>query len=395
MQIEFTPEQRKLRQEIRDYYRELFTPELKAAFDAEREEMGGPVFRQIVERMGHDGWLGIGWPKEYGGQGRTPLEQFIFWDETYRAGAPLHIIPVNTIGPTIMAHGSEEQKKKYLPAILAGKLMFGVGYTEPAAGTDLASLKTRAEKDGDEYVINGQKIFTTHAHVADYIWLAARTDPKAKKHAGISMILVPTDTPGYSCTPIYTLGKERTNATYYQDVRVPIKNLVGPENGGWRLITSQLNHERITLATPGHCESMMDEVWGWAARTECPTGGSMLEQQWVQIHLARVYAKLQALQVLNWRSAWSLTEGHPDMAEASALKVMGTEFFVEAYNLLLEIVGAAGIVLEGQPGTLFGGLLETAYRGATTLTFGGGVNEVQRDIIAMAGLGLPRARARA
>jgi alkylation response protein AidB-like acyl-CoA dehydrogenase len=394
MRIDFTPEQKKLRQEIRDYYRDLFTPELSRAFEAEREEMGGPVFREIVGRLGRDGWLGIGWPVEYGGQGRTPIEQFIFWDETYRARAPLPIIPVNTIGPTVMQHGTEEQKREILPRILKGELFFGVGYTEPGAGTDLASLQTRAVRDGDEYRINGQKVFTTHAHDCDYIWLAARTDPAAPKHKGISILLVPTDAPGFSVTPIYTLGRERTNATYYQDVRVPASNLVGPENGGWGLITSQLNHERITLATPGFAESVLEEVWRWAAETPCPEGGRMLDQQWVQIHLARVDAKLQALQVLNWRSAWALTEGIPNMAEASALKVMGTEFFVEAYNLLLEIVGAAGIVLEGEPGALFGGRLEAAYRSATTLTFGGGVNEVQRDIIAMAGLGLPRARPR-
>jgi alkylation response protein AidB-like acyl-CoA dehydrogenase len=203
---------------------------------------------------------------------------------------------------------------------------------------------------------------------------------------------VPTDAPGFSCTPIYTLGRERTNATYYQDVRVPASALVGPENGGWGLIVSQLNHERIALATPGFCESVLEEVWRWAGETRTPEGGPMLEQQWVQIHLARVYAKLQALQVLNWRSAWSLSAGIPNMAEASALKVMGTELFVEAYNLLLEITGAAGLAVEGEPGALFGGRLEAAYRSATTLTFGGGVNEVQRDIIAAAGLGLPRAR---
>jgi alkylation response protein AidB-like acyl-CoA dehydrogenase len=394
MRIEFTPEQKQLRQEIRDFYRELFTPELRAAFDAEHEEMGGPVFREIVKQMGGAGWLGIGWPVEYGGQGRSPIEQFIFWDETYRARAPLPIIPVNTIGPTIMQFGSEAQKQALLPRILKGELMFGVGYTEPNAGTDLASLQTRAVRDGDEYVINGQKVFTTHGHVADYIWLAARTDPEAPKHKGISIILVPTDSPGFSVTPTYTLGRERTNTTYYQDVRVPVANLVGPENGGWGLIVSQLNHERIALATPGFCESILDDVRRWAARTPCAEGGKMIDQQWVRIQLARVYAKLQALQVLNWRSAWALGEGIPNMAEASALKVMGTELFVEAYNLLLEITGAAGLAIEGEPGALFGGQIEAAYRGATTLTFGGGVNEVQRDIVAMAGLGLPRARAR-
>ena len=393
MQIEFSPEQKALRQQIRDYYRELFTPELRRAWDAEHEQAGGPVFREIVRRLGKDGWLGIGWPVEFGGQGRTPIEQFIFWDETYKARAPLHVIPVNTIGPTIMQFGTEEQKAEFLPRILRGELFFAVGYTEPNAGTDLASLETRAVRDGDEYVINGQKLFTTHAHDAEYIWLAVRTDPDApKKHKGISIILVPTDTPGFSCTPTYTLGRERTNSTYYENVRVPVSNRVGPENAGWGLITSQLNHERIVLAAPGFAESMIEEVWSWAGKVAAPGGGTMLEQQWVQIQLARVYAKLRALQVLNWRSAWSLTEGIPNMSEASALKVMGTEFFVEAYDLLLEIVSAAGIVVEGEPGALFGGLLENAYRGATTLTFGGGVNEVQRDIIAMAGLGLPRAR---
>ena len=395
MDLDFSPEQLTLRKEIRNYYRDLLTPELRQALDEEREQMGGPVYRHIVGRMGAAGWLGIGWPKEYGGQGRTAIEQFIFWDETYRARAPLNIIPVNTIGPTLMLYGTEQQKADMLPKILRGELFFGIGYTEPSAGTDLASLKTRAVRDGDEYVINGQKVFTTHAHDADFIWLAVRTDPEAPKHKGLSIILVPTDAAGFSVTPIFTLGGERTNATYYENVRVPVSNRIGLENEGWSLITSQLNHERITLATPGLADRLLDEVWEWAAKTPAPDGGRMLDVPWVQLNLARVYARLDALKLLNWRSAWLITAGTPSMAEASAVKVMGTEFFVECYRLLLEIVDAAGLVKARQPGALFGGLLEQAYRAATTLTFGGGVNEVQRDIIAVAGLGLPRARRRA
>ena len=394
MYLDFSPEQQVLRKEIRNYYRDLLTPDLRRALDEEREQMGGPVYRHIVGLMGAAGWLGVGWPKEHGGQGRTPIEQFIFWDETYRARAPLNIIPVNTIGPTLMLYGTEQQKADMLPRILRGELFFGIGYTEPSAGTDLASLKTRAVREGDEYVINGQKIFTTHAHDADFIWLAARTDPEAPKHKGITIILVPTDAPGFSVTPIFTLGGERTNATYYENVRVPVSNRVGLENEGWSLITSQLNHERITLATPGLADRLLDEVWEWAAKTPAPDGGRMLDVPWVQLNLARIYARLEALKLLNWRSAWSITVGTPSMAEASAVKVMGTEFFVECYRLLLEIVDAAGLVKAWQPGALFGGLLEQAYRAAITLTFGGGVNEVQRDIIAMAGLGLPRARRR-
>jgi alkylation response protein AidB-like acyl-CoA dehydrogenase len=342
--------------------------------------------------MGADGWLGIGWPTEYGGQGRGPLEQLIFWEETYRARAPLPIIAVNTIGPTVIRYGTEEQKQLLLPGIVRGELHFGVGYTEPGAGTDLASLTTRAVQDGDEWVINGQKIFTTHAHDADYIWLAASTDPDAPKHKGISIILVPTGTPGFSVTPLHTLGGERTNATSYEDGRVPVANTIGLVNGGWSLITSQLNHERITLATPGVADRALDEVWAWATKTKRADGSRIIDEPWVQQNLARCYAKLDALKLLNWRSAWSLEAGHPSMAEASAVKVMGTEFFVECYGLLLEITGLAGTVVAGEPGCLFGGFLEQAYRGATTLTFGGGVNEIQRDIIAMAGLGLPRNR---
>ena len=392
MHLDFTSEQQELRKEIRGYFDGLFTPELRAALDAEWDECGGPVFRKVVGMMGRDGWLGVGWPKEYGGQGRTALEQLIFWDEVYRARAPLHIIPVNTIGPALMTSGSDEQKKKYLPLILRGELFFGVGYTEASAGTDLASLQTKAVREGDEYVIDGQKIYTTHAHDADYIWLAARTDPEAKKHKGLSIFLVPTDAPGFSVTPIYTLGGERTNATYYESVRVPVANRVGEENEGWKLITNQLNHERITLACPGLADRLLDEVWGWAMRTETPDGGRMIDEAWVQANLAKVYAKMEALKVMNWHSAWSISAGVPDMAEASAIKVMGTEFFVECYQLLMEIVGTAGVIREGEEGAIFGGVLEKAARTAATYTFGGGVNEVQRDIIAMAGLLMPRAR---
>jgi alkylation response protein AidB-like acyl-CoA dehydrogenase len=392
MFLDFTPEQKALRREIRAYYARLFTPELRKALDEQWDQLGGPAFREAMGRMGKDGWLTLGWPKEYGGQGKGAVEQFIFWDETYRARAPLPLITVNTVGPTLIQYGSEAQKAEILPRIRDGELLVGIGYTEPGAGTDLASLQTRAVRDGDHYVVNGQKLFTTHAQDAEYIWLAVRTDPDAPKHKGISILLVPTDTPGYSCTPIRTIGGEITNVTYYQDVRVPVANRVGPENAGWGLITNQLNLERITLAMPGSADRLLEEVWAWAGKAPAPGGGRMLDQPWVQQNLARVYAKLEGLKLMNWRSAWLIDQGRPAMADASAVKVMGTELLIECYRLLLEIAGAAGLLRRGEPGALFGGLLEQAYRGAMVNTFGGGVNEVQRDIIAMAGLGLPRAR---
>jgi alkylation response protein AidB-like acyl-CoA dehydrogenase len=395
MYIDFTPEQKALRGELRAYYQDLFTPDLRARLDEEWDQLGGPVFREAMGRMGKDGWLVIGWPEEHGGQGRGHLEQFIFWDETYRARAPLPVITVNTVGPMVMQHGSDAQKAELLPKIRDGELMVGIGYTEPGAGTDLASLQTKATRDGDEWVIDGQKIFTTHAQDADYIWVAARTDPDAPKpHKGISIFLVPTTSEGYSCTPITTIGGEVTNATYFENVRIPAENLVGPLNGGWSLITGQLNLERITLAMPGPSARILEMVLSWVRETDYPEGGKVIDQPWVQQHLARARAKLEALEVLNWRSAWSMDKGQPNMADASAVKVFGTELLVELYRLMLEITSTAGLVPQFKPGALFGGALEQAYRAATVNTFGGGVNEVQRDIIAMAGLWLPRAARR-
>jgi alkylation response protein AidB-like acyl-CoA dehydrogenase len=392
MQIDFTPSQKALRQEIREYYRKLFTPDLRRRLDEEWDSLGGPAFREAMGHMGKDGWLVIGWPKQHGGQGRSHLEQFIFWDETWRARAPLPLITVNTVGPMLMQWGSEAQKSFFLPKIRDGELLVSIGYTEPGAGTDLAALQTRAVRDGDEWVIDGQKVFTTHAGDADYVWLAARTDPDAPRHKGISIILVPTRTPGFSRTPIRTIGGELTFATYYEPVRVPVASTVGPVNGGWGLITGQLNLERITLAMPASLDRLFEEVWRWACAAQRPGGGRVADEPWVQQALARVYARLEALKVLNWRSAWLIDQGTPGMAEASAVKVFGTETVIACYRELLEITYGRGLVRGGQPGALADGLLESAYRLAMVNTFGGGVNEVQRDIIAMAGLGLPRAR---
>src|SRR5438874_1777220 len=227
---------------------------------------GSPVFRELVKQMGSDGWLGIGWPKEYGGQGRPVTDQFIFFDEVQRAGAPFPFVTINTVGPTIMRFGTEEQRAFYLSRILAGELNFAIGYTEPEAGTDLASLRTKAVIDGDEFVINGNKIFTSGANQADYIWLACRTDPEAPKHKGISLIIVPTDTKGFSWSPIVTVGGVMTTATYYDDLRVPVANRVGEENEGWRMITTQLNHERVGLAALGGLgRRLYEEVTDWVA----------------------------------------------------------------------------------------------------------------------------------
>ena len=388
MYIGYDEEQEGLRQELREYYAKLLTPEVEEALS--HSGGVGATPRAIWKQMCQDGWAGIGWPKEYGGQGRSAIEQFVFFDESMRAGAPVPMLSINTVGPTIMNFGTDEQKEFFLPKILQGEIHFCIGYTEPGAGTDLASLKTKAVRDGDEYVINGQKIFTSLASDADYVWLATRTNPEVAKHKGISMFIVPMDSPGVKVVPMKLLGEHDINATFYEDVRVPAGNLVGGEDNGWTLITNQLNHERVTLCAPGIVERTLAEVQEWAQQTRLADGRRVIDQEWVQVSLARVRAKLEFLRLINWKVAWTATQGHLDVADASTIKVFGTEFYLEAFRLMFEVIGAPAYLKRGSPEAVLKSRLEALYRGMLILTFGGGTNEIQRDLIAMFGLGLPR-----
>ncbi len=389
MQIGYTDEQRALRDELRAYYDRLLTPEVQ-------EQLAhaggvGPEMRKVVRQMGEDGWLGVGWPKEYGGRGFSAIEQFVFFDESMRAGAPVPMLTINTVGPTIMHFGTEEQKNFFLPKIVKGEIHFCIGYTEPGAGTDLAALKTKAVRDGDEYIINGQKIFTSLASDADYVWLAVRTNPEVKKHKGISLFVVPMDTPGIKVVPMKLLGEHDINQVFYEDVRVPATALVGGENNGWGLITSQLNRERVTLCSSGIIERSLADVREWAQETKLADGRRVIDEEWVQIHLARVHAKLEFLRLANWRVAWQATKGELDVAAASTIKVFGTEFYLEAFRLLMEIIGPRSYLTDGTPQAVLKSRLERNYRSLIILTFGGGVNEVQRDLISVFGLGMPMA----
>jgi 3-oxocholest-4-en-26-oyl-CoA dehydrogenase alpha subunit len=390
MFLEETAEQQDLRRELRAYYASLLSPEVRAALGSEGEM--GEVWRKVVKQIGSDGWLGIGWPKEYGGQGRPATDQYIFFDETRRAGAPFPFVTVNTVGPTIMRYGTEDQKRRFLPGILSGDINFAIGYTEPEAGTDLASLRTRAVRDGDHYLVNGAKVFTSGADGADFVWLATRTDPDAPKHEGISILCVPTSSPGFEWTLITTVGDGTTTATYYRDVVVPVEMRVGEENQGWKMITTQLNHERIGLAAwSGVAQQLFEDVVEWAAGEPAPGGGAVLDLGWVQHDLALVEAELEAMRLLNWKMAASVAAGDVTAGPASAVKVFGTERTVEINRLLLGILGAAGYLRKGSPGAFLAGRLEAAGRHAQINTFGGGVNEVQREIAATAALGMRRA----
>jgi alkylation response protein AidB-like acyl-CoA dehydrogenase len=402
MHIALTPEQDALRAELREYFAALVTPERRAGlagatsdFDSgsagETGEFGdADVYKDVIREIGHDGWLGIGWPEEWGGQNRSMMDQLIFTDEAAIAGVPIPYLTLNTVGPTIMRFGTEAQKQDMLPKILKGEMHFSIGYSEPDSGTDLASLKTRARLDSDQWVINGQKMWTSLIQYADYIWLACRTDPDLPRHKGLSMILVPADSPGFSYTPVHTLAGVGTSATYYEDVRVPRDNLVGEVNGGWALMTNQLNHERVALTSAAPVTHSIGLVTDWAQQTRNPDGGRVIDAEWVQVLLGRAQARAEMLKLLNWQLAAATKDLSP--ADASATKVYGSEMATEVYRSLMEVVGPKSLVAVDSPGAVLRGRLERFYRSSLVMTFGGGTNEIQRDIIGYVGLGLPQAK---
>jgi len=388
--LDLTAEQTALRDELRAYFTGLNSPTERDAMLTDRH---GTVYREVVRRMGRDGWLGVGWPTEYGGRGLGQVEQQIFANEAARADVPLPAVTLQTVGPTLQAHGTAEQKEFFLPKILAGEVHFAIGYTEPEAGTDLAALRTRAvrvkgdEAGGDGYVVNGEKIFTSGGHDADYVWLACRTDPEAPRHKGISILIVDTTDPGYSWTPIITLdGAHHVNATYYADVRVPVTRRVGAENSGWRLITTQLNHERVMLGPAGKLAALHDRVRDWAAARTGPDGRPLLDRPDVRRALGAAYASLRVNELLNWQVAVADTV---DVADASVTKVYSSVRLQRLGQLLEEVVARHGDPAEEETARLRHWLDIQAKRN-TVLTFGGGVNEIQRELIATAGLGLPR-----
>src|ERR1700751_451174 len=390
MELEYTPEQEQLRAEIRATLERVMTPERTAAIDGRIE--GGPAVRDCIRALAAANLLGVGWPKEYGGRGFSTIEQFIFSEEARRVNAPIPLVTLNTVGPTLMQCGTEEQKQKFLPSILDGSVEFAIGYSEPGAGSDLASLRTTAVRDGSgpdaDCVINGQKMFTSGAAYADYIWLAARTDPNAKKHKGISIFIVPTSSPGFSWQPLHTMPGISTFYTFYDNVRVPASSIVAGENKAWQLITTQLNFERAAIGNLSGLEPLFEQTLQWAIDTELD-GGRVIDQPWVQFALARVEAQVAAYKLMNLRVNAAMTKGLLNMGEASAVKVFGTELTQRVAGELLEVLYHNGL-RRGADAPLRGAL-ESAYRLAVISTFGGGANEIQRDIIAMAGLGMPRA----
>ena len=385
--LELTEAQRAFKAEVREYFAGLVSDEDRREMMTDRH---GPAYHRIIKQMGSDGWMGVGWPVEYGGKGLGVVEQQIFANEAARADVHLPSVTLQTVGPTLQAFGTQKQKDLFLADILTGDVHFAIGYSEPDAGTDLASLRTTARREDDHYVVNGQKMWTTGGHAADYVWLAVRTDPDAPKHKGISVLIVDTKDPGYSWTPIVTSdGSHHVNATYYNDVRVPLDMLVGEENEGWKLITTQLNHERVMLGPAGRLEGLRDQVLVWASSRTTADGTPVLEVPWVREALARTTVSFRVNELLNWEVAGGGATGTDAVADASASKVFASDRVQDLGRALEAVVHRYGDPSAEDTAELMH-YLDSVARRNLVLTFGGGVNEVQKELVSMFGLGLPR-----
>lgn len=395
MDFQLTEAQQQLQRDVIDYLERHVTPALEAELLAQQEGGGPdthPHYSQFIRQLGRDGWLGLAWPKRYGGQERDAIDQYIFFDTVagyYRV--PIPFLAINAIGSTIMRAGTEEQKDRFLPPLLRGELNIAVGYSEPGAGSDLASLRTRAVRDGDDYVITGQKVFTSLAHFCDYIWLAARTDPTVKKHKGISIFMVDTRSPGVTITPLHTMGGFRTNVTFYDDVRVPKSCLIGEVNKGWSYINSQLAMERIGLVPHSRMRRVLEEMIAWA-RSATIDGRRVFDEPWVRERLADLTARTEVLRLFNFRAASQIALGIEPFAEAAMTKVFGSELFQTVAGTCMDMMGLLGGMQPPSGISPMKGLLQRDFVAMRLLTFGGGTNEVLRDMVALMGLGMPPSR---
>ena len=386
MEFGWDAEHLEFRDELASFIQEWRTPELLAEY-RQREGGPGPHITSFQEAINERGWMRMCWPEEYGGENRNSLYQFIFIETMEYWGMPYGNLTYTSIAPAIMAHGTEYQKQKYLPGIYRGEYRFAIGYSEPNAGTDLASLRTRAERAGDDWIIQGQKIWTSLADTSTHIWLAARTDPDKPKHQGISLFIVPTDAEGVTIRLLYGMSGLNTCETFYDGVRVPGVDLVGELNGGWGIIMHALNHERVGLAPTGNLARLFDLLVEHLGERS----PEQLADPIVRRRLAELKVQLARQRALATRNAFTISRGGIKPGEASMAKIFGSELRYEITNAAMDLLGRYG-GLSTESGELapLEGRMEQTWRMSPILRFGGGTNEVQRSIIAARHLGSPR-----
>jgi alkylation response protein AidB-like acyl-CoA dehydrogenase len=370
---------------VRAFLKENVTTEVRAQYL--RHDGPDNAVREFERKVAERGWYGINWPVEYGGLDLGPVHQHILMHEFQYWGAPNLGLTVTSVGPMIIRHGTEANKREFLPPIAAGQLRCAVGYSEPDAGTDLASLRTRAELDGDEWVINGSKIWNSNAATATHQWLCVRTDPSAAKHHGISVIMVPMAAPGIEVRPLLTWADYSTYQTFFTDVRVPQTNLIGRRNEGWQYITGALALERGALSNVGDLRRAVDDLLQ-LARRPLPTGRRPIDSPAVLRKIAQLDADVEVAALMSLEGAYLLAQGEIPTVTVTEQKVFSSELRQRIADVGTQMLGVSGLLRVDDGGRSF----ERLYRSAPLLRFGGGTNEVLRDVIAQVGHGLPRAK---
>jgi len=385
------PKVEAFRREVRDWLAKNWPEEKRAAHRALPFKDRGQD-REFSRLMGRDGWIGVGWPKEYGGQGRSPSEQVAFIEEMARADAPLnaHSTGESIVAQALMLHGTPEQKAEWLTAIRNGERNFSLGYSEPEAGSDLAGLRTRAVRDGDDYVINGQKLWSTGGDKAEYVWLAVRTSAEAKKHAGISVLMASLRSPGVSIRPSMALYGKTFSAVFYDNVRVPAKCMVGPENGGWKVITDALAAERVMIggSRMAGLERAFDRLTSYI-RTAKVNGKALRDDPLVRDRIGQIAADIEVARQFQIRNTRMVERGRVPIYEAAVGKVFAGELQERIGQAALDILGSGGLLGEGSASAPVGEM-EQLLRHSIMGMIGGGTSEIQRNLIAIRGLNLPR-----
>ena len=388
MDFRFSKEEEEFRKELGEFLDKELTEEIARQ---NWEDKGlGPEGREFARKLGAKGWLGLGWPEEYGGSGGSPMYEFILVTELARRGAHVpNDIARLMGGPTILRHGSDELKKEFLPRIARGEIEFALGYTEPQAGSDLAALEMRAVEDGDCYIMNGQKMFNTECHYADYHWLAARTDPDAPRHRGISLFVVDMNSPGITIRPLWTMSGERTNEVFYDNVRVPKKRMVGEINKGFYYIITALNHERLTVYTIERLYPILNGLIQYAQETQY-NGKPLAKDPMIRRKLAQMAIEFEVGRMIEYQAYSMICEGRELGYQSGVAKVFSSEMQQRLTNVGMQVLGQYGQLQEGSKWAPLKGKIEREYRASYLTTLGAGSSEIIRNIIAQRGLDLPR-----
>lgn len=388
MDFELDAGQREWLSEVREFLRRHVTPALKAELAAHGLEYPDGEVSAFRRKIGERGWFGLNWPTEYGGSGLTAMHQHLLMSEFEYAGVPGPDLTVTSVAPMIMRHGTEQNKKEFLPPIAKGELVCAVGYSEPNAGTDLASLRTRAVLDGDEWVINGSKIWNSGAQRCTHEWLCVRTDPTARRHRGISVIMVPIDTSGIEIRPLYAWSGYRTNETFFVDVRVPATNLIGEVNKGWTYITGALDLERGALTNAGDLRRALDDLNALAVEPLRDGSIPALDPAFRR-RLAQAEADVEVATLMGYEAASLLDDGSIPSVEVTVEKIFTSELRQRLADLAIDLLGPDGLMAHRGPGAPLDGFFERLYRVSPLMRFGGGTNEVLRDVVAQRGYGMP------